>query len=84
MDPLIEMVNRKAAERRHEADEAARKQSRKNLTPIFIAVAVAMSCLLFTLIGLMHPGLGIPLMVISLMGGCYHLGSCVRIGKAVR
>lgn len=82
MDPLIEMVNRKTAERRHEAE---RKQTRKNLAPIFIAVAVAMSCLLFTLVRLVHPGLGVPLMVIALMVGCYNLGLCVRFGvKAVR
>ena len=82
MDPLIEMVNRKTAERQHEAEK---QQTKKNLAPIFFAVAVAMSCLLFTLVRLVHPGLGVPLMVIALMVGCYNLGLCVRFGvKAVR
>ena len=81
MDPLIEMVNRHADELRH---EAMKKQTRKNLAPIFIAAAVAMSSLFFTLVGLMHPGLGVPLMVISLMLGCYYLGGLVRAGRAVR
>ena len=82
MDPLIEMVNRKADERQHKAEK---QQTRKNLAPIFIAVAVAMSCLLFTLVRLVHPCLGVPLMVIALMVGCYNLGLCVRFGvKAVR
>lgn len=81
MDPVIEMVNRKTAERRHEAE---RKQTKKNLTPIVIAVAVAMSCLLFALIGLVHPGLAVPLMVVALMWGCYNLGRCVRFRKWVR
>ena len=82
MDPLIEMVNRKTAERRHEAEK---KQTRKNLAPIFIAAVAAMICLLFTLVRLVHPGLGVMLMVIALMVGCYNLGLCVRFGvKAVR
>ena len=80
MDPVIEMVNRKTAERRQAVE---RKQNRKNLAPIVIAVSVAMSCLLFTLIDLVHPVLAVPLMVGSLMWGCFHLGRCVQFGKWV-
>ena len=77
MNPLIEMVNRKTAERRHEVEQ---KQARKNLAPIFIAVAVALAFLLFTATRLAHPALGVPVMIAALMVGCYNLGLCVRFG----
>ena len=76
MDPMIEMVNRRTAERRQ---KYVRKQKAKSITPVYVAVAVALACLLFTLVGLMHPGLAIPIMVGSLMFGCYRLGRCIRI-----
>lgn len=82
MDPVIEFVNRRFAERQHEAE---RKQARKNLMPIFISAAVAVAFLLFTMTRLAHPALGITVMIAALMVGCYNLGLCVRFGgKAVR
>ena len=81
MDPIEVMVNK-----HHNEQRAAAKNERmhKHLKAVYIASAVAVSCLLFTLIGLVHPGLAMPLMVIAIMYGCYHLGRCVRFGMRVR
>ena len=76
MDPMIEMVNRRTAERRQ---KYVKKQKARGITPVYVAVAVALACLLFALVGLMHPGLAVPLMGISLMFGCYRLGQCIHI-----
>lgn len=78
MDPLEAMVNQRTAERRRHYE---RKRMAKNLKPVCIAVAVALACLLFALLGLAHPGLAVPIMVTSLMVGCYYLGRCVWIGR---
>lgn len=81
MDPIEAMVNQNHDNKR----EAARNRYlRKHGKRIRIAVVVAVACLLFTLIRLVHPGLAIPLMVVALMYGCYHLGRCVRFRKLVR
>lgn len=81
MDPIEAMVNENHDSKR----QAARNRYlRKHGKRISISAAVVIACLLFTLIGLVHPGLGIPLMVIALMYGCYHLGRCVRFGMRVR
>ena len=73
---MIEMVNRRTAERRQ---KYARKQRAKGFCPVYVAVAIALACLLFALVGAMHPGLAVPVMVVSLLFGSYRLGQCVRI-----
>lgn len=81
MDPIIAIVNRNHNEARRKTE---REQAKKNTKPIFISAAFATACLLFTLIGLVHPGLGMPLMVVALMHGCYHFGRCIGLGMRVR
>ena len=86
---LVEMiVNHHADSRRNAAQnerEAAKNERiRRHLSCVRSAACVAIGCLLATLFDLMHPGLAFPVMVASLMIGCYHLGRCVRFGKKVR
>ena len=81
MDPIEAMVNQHHAIRE---DASHHRYVRKYTKRIGGAAAVALFCLLFTLIGLVHPGLAIPLMVISLMYGCFQLGRCVRLGARWR
>ena len=81
MDPIEVMVNHHADEVRN---SARNRHFKKHGKCILIATAVAAACLLFALIGLVHPSLAMPLMVVSLMWGCYHLGRGGRFGKQVR
>ena len=81
MDPIEAMVNKHHDDRR---DATRNKWMSKYFKRIYIAAAVAVACLLFTLVGLVHPVLAIPLMVVSLMWGCYNLGRCTRFRVRVR
>lgn len=82
---LVEMIVNHHANVVRNAREAARNERiRRHLSCVRTAACVAVGCLLATLFDLMHPGLAYPMMVVSLMIGSYHLGRCVRFGKAVR
>ena len=81
MDPIEAMVNQHHDNKRVTAHN---RHLGKHIKRIYIAAVVALASLLFTMIGLVHPGLAIPLMVVALMWGCYHLGRCARFGMRVR
>lgn len=88
MDLLEAIVNHHAESKKNAAQnarEAARNERiQRHLCRVQIAACVAIACALATLLNLMHPGLAAPVMLVSLMWGCYHLGRCVRFGKRVR
>lgn len=56
------------------ANRTFNKRLSKYLHRVRISVAVAIAFLLATTCGLVQPVLGIPVMVVSLMIGCYNLG----------
>ena len=88
MDLLEAIVNLNADSKNNavqSAREAARNERiRRHLCRVQIAAFVAIFCLLAELLNLMHPGLALPVMLLALMYGSYHLGRCVRFGKRVR
>ena len=88
METFEAIVNHHADGKKNAAQnarEAARDERiRRHLCRVQIAACVAIACLLATLFSLMHPGLAVPVMLLSLMWGCYHLGRCARFGKRVR
>ena len=81
MDPIEAMVNQHHDNKRV---SARNRYFRKHTKRIFISAAVAAAGLLFSWVGLVHPVLAIPLMVIALMWGCYNLGRCARFCMRVR
>ena len=81
MDPIEAIVNKNHDNKR---TVVRNRRLKKHIKRINIAAVVAVACLLFTLIGLVHPGLAIPIMMVALMWGCYHFGRCVRFGMRVR
>ena len=50
------------------------KRLKKYLHRVLVSSAVAIVLLLATACGLVQPVLGIPIMVVSLMFGCYNFG----------
>ena len=81
MDRFESLVNQHHDERR---DNARNKRVQKHLNSIYIASAVAVVFLIFRLLGLVHPGLASPIVVVALMVGSYHLGRCARFGMRGR
>ena len=88
METFEAIVNRNADVKKSAAqnarDAARNERIRQHLFRVKAASCVALFCLLATLFNLMHPGLAVPVMLVSLMWGCYHLGRCVRFGKRDR
>lgn len=77
MDILEQMVNNHA--------DASRIAARKrriypHLRRVAVSATVAIATVIVDLLGLMHHGLAVPVMVAALMVGCYSLGRCVRFG----
>lgn len=56
------------------ANRIHNKRLKKYLHRVMVSAAVAIVFLLATACGLVQPILGIPVMVVSLMVGCYNLG----------
>ena len=81
MDILEQMVNNHADAVRN---APRNKRVQKHLNRVCLSAAIAIAFLLCALLGLVHPGLAAPVMVIALMVGCYSLGRCVRFGMRVR
>lgn len=81
MDVLEKMVNNHADAPRI---NARARRIRRNLRRVAVSALVSVAALIVTAFDLMHPGLGVPLMIVSLMVGCYNLGRCVRFRWGVR
>lgn len=77
MDILEQMVNNHA-----DAPKNAARKWRffRHLNRTAVSATVAIATLIVDLLGLMHHGLAVPVMVVALMVGCYSLGRCVRFG----
>lgn len=56
------------------ANRTKNKRQKKYLLRVMVSSAVAIAFLLATSFNLVQPVLGMPVMVVSLMIGCYNLG----------
>lgn len=77
MDSIERIVNDHHNERKN---TARIRRIKKHLDRVISSAVIAVAFLICALIGWVHPGLAIPVMVVALMFGCYHLGRCVRFG----
>ena len=77
MEIMEQMVNNHA-----DATKNAAKKKRlyRHLRRVAFSAAIAIFTMIVDLLGLMHHGLAVPIMVAALMVGCYSLGRCVRFG----